>query len=67
MASLVFISLAAYLVAMLFSMIALFGQTRAAERRAIIISASAALAQAYSAVFAAILLILFPLLERVSW
>ena len=66
LASLVSISLVAYLAVLLSGMAALFRQTLAAQRAVIAGSASAAFVQVYSAVLAAILLILFPLLGKIS-
>ena len=64
-ASLTAISLLAYVASVTFSMSTLFRETQAAQRAIAAWTAIAVLAQTYTALLAAAVLIYFPLLERV--
>ena len=64
-ASLTAISLLAYVATITFSMATLFRETQAAQRAIAAWTAIAVLAQTYTALLAAAVLIYFPLLERI--
>ncbi|MYC35967.1 MAG: hypothetical protein F4X66_03520 [Chloroflexi bacterium] len=66
-AFLVIVSLLAYAFVTVFGLATLFRETSAEQRTEAARTARSAFVQSYSAVLAAILLILFPLLERVPW
>ncbi len=65
-ASLSTISLLAYAAVLTFSLAALFGKPQAARRALALWAARAVLAQAYTVALAVILLLHFPLLDRMS-